>query len=408
MWLVSFAFGLCSGNIFRPFRTYLGQYSSLCYRDRDGWGVSNLVLRFTQDTANLTVSYEFEANGGQKTFLAKELNSWQTISQIFKVRNISSVPTFKVTRHFVNEAAAREAVQRKEIYGYLSIPPRFEQDAITGKDATLSYYYHYALLSVGGELMAAFETSLAPVALSPIAMQAVALGVSEQQIETFLLPVQASDHPIYNPSLDYSVYLSQPFFFVLFQVLILLVTVYSVGSEIKFRTGDNWLETAGGNMVTAIAGKLLPYTVIFSLIALLGNYVMFGMLHIPFHGSWLLMNAMTVLFVIATQALALFILFPFPGRSTHYQHCVYGRFIRGNPVRCHFPCAQYVSVGTRRVISLSGTTLHRDHTNHALFRRRFCLSMAFGSDPLRLPPVGIGNDSPLKRAIISHKYENIQ
>lgn len=49
------------------------------------------------DTANLTVSYEIEANGGQKTFLTKELNSWQTISQTFKVRNISSVPTFKVT-----------------------------------------------------------------------------------------------------------------------------------------------------------------------------------------------------------------------------------------------------------------------------------------------------------------------
>lgn len=96
--------------------------------------------------------------------------------------------------------------------------------------------------------MAAFETSLAPVALSPIAMQAVALGVNEQQIETFLLPVQANDHPIYNPSLDYSVYLSQPFFFVLFQVLILLVTVYCVGSEIKFRTGDNWLAVAKGNM----------------------------------------------------------------------------------------------------------------------------------------------------------------
>ena len=84
-------------------------------------------------------------------------------------RNISAVPTFKVTCHFTNEAAAREAVQRKEIYGYLSIPHNFEQDATTGNEATLSYYYHYALLSVGGELMAAFETSLAPVALSPIA-----------------------------------------------------------------------------------------------------------------------------------------------------------------------------------------------------------------------------------------------
>ena len=48
-----------------------------------------------------------------------------------------------------------------------------------------SYYYHYALLSVGGELMAAFETSLAPVSLSPIIMEAVFLGADQQQITTF-------------------------------------------------------------------------------------------------------------------------------------------------------------------------------------------------------------------------------
>ena len=230
-------------------------------------------------------------------------------------RNISAVPTFKVTRHFVNEEAARKAVQKKEIYGYLSIPPKFEQDAISGKNATLSYYYHYALLSVGGELMAAFETSLAPVSLSPIVMQAVALGVEQDRITTFLLPVQASNHPIYNPSLDYSVYLSQPFFFVLFQVLILLITVYAVGIEIKFRTADEWLFVAKGNMVTAVLGKLLPYTIIFILIGCLANYVMFGILHIPFQGSWLLMNMLTALFVVATQALGLFLFSLFPAIS---------------------------------------------------------------------------------------------
>ena len=230
-------------------------------------------------------------------------------------RNISAVPTFKVTRHFVNEEAARKAVQKKEIYGYLSIPPKFEQDAISGKNATLSYYYHYALLSVGGELMAAFETSLAPVSLSPIVMQAVALGVEQDKITTFLLPVQASNHPIYNPSLDYSVYLSQPFFFVLFQVLILLITVYAVGIEIKFRTADEWLFVAKGNMVTAVLGKLLPYTIIFILIGWLANYVMFGILHIPFQGSWLLMNMLTALFVVATQAVGLFLFSLFPAIS---------------------------------------------------------------------------------------------
>ena len=247
-------------------------------------------------------------NGQMENIPVGIVDQDNTASSRAIVRNISAVPTFKVTKHFVNEEAARKAVQRKEIYGYLSIPPRFEQDAISGKNATLSYYYHYALLSVGGELMAAFETSLAPVSLSPIVMKAVALGVDQNQITTFLLPVQASNHPIYNPSLDYSVYLSQPFFFVLFQILILLTTVYAVGIEIKFRTADEWLSVAKGNMVTAVLGKLLPYTI-------MANYVMFGILHIPFQGSWGLMSMLTALFVVATQALGLFLFSLFPAIS---------------------------------------------------------------------------------------------
>lgn len=226
-------------------------------------------------------------------------------------RNISAVPTFSVTRHFTDEAAARQAVQRKEIYGYLSIPYGFEQKVATG-DATLSYYYHYALLSVGSELMAAFETALAPVALSPIAMEAVSLGVSKEQITTFLLPVQSSVHPLYNPDLDYSVYLSQPFFYILFQILILLMTVYAIGSELKFHTAGEWMMTARGNILRAIVGKLLPYTFIFSVVGVLANYILYGALHIPFQGSLWMMNLMTVLFIIATQALAVFIFSIFP------------------------------------------------------------------------------------------------
>lgn len=238
-------------------------------------------------------------------------------------RRISATPTFSVTEHFTDEASARQALQRKEIYGYLSIPPRFEQKAVSGTDASLTYYYHYALLSVGSELMAAFETTLAPVALSPIIVQAEALGVGQEQMQTFLLPVEASTHPLYNPDMDYSIYLSQPFFFVLFQILILLVTVYAIGSEFKFGTTRDWLRAAipagkdpdnpqNADILTAVAGKLLPYTLIFSIIGILANYVLFGPLHIPFHGSLWLMNVVTILFIMATQALAVLIFSIFP------------------------------------------------------------------------------------------------
>ena len=301
---------MSSSQTYSPFRSVLlrewRRMTSRCLY----FGVCIILPLFT-----LFFMATIFGNGQMENIPIGIVDQDNTASSRAIARNISAVPTFKVTRHFVNEEAARKAVQKKEIYGYLSIPPKFEQDAISGKNTTLSYYYHYALLSVGGELMAAFETSLAPVSLSPIVMQAVALGVEQDRITTFLLPVQASNHPIYNPSLDYSVYLSQPFFFVLFQVLILLITVYAVGIEIKFRTADEWLFVAKGNMVTAVLGKLLPYTIIFILIGWLANYVMFGILHIPFQGSWLLMNMLTALFVVATQALGLFLFSLFPAIS---------------------------------------------------------------------------------------------
>ena len=163
-----------------------------------------------------------------------------TASSRSVTRTVEAVPTFRVSGHYADEQSARTATQRKEIYGYLVIPPRFETDLRGGRGATLRYYYHYALLSVGSEVRGAFETVLQPLAMTPVVTEAVALGVSERTAESFLVPVSSQSHPLYNPDLDYSVYLSQPFFFILFQVIVLLVTVYAVGSEIKFRTGDDW------------------------------------------------------------------------------------------------------------------------------------------------------------------------
>lgn len=39
---------------------------------------------------------------------------------------------------------------------------------------------------------------------------------------------------------------------------------------------------------------------------------MFGVMHIPFHGSWLLLNGATALFIIATQSFGLFLYSLFP------------------------------------------------------------------------------------------------
>ena len=243
------------------------------------------------------------------------------------VRGIAATPTLRVAAHYTDDAEARAAVQRREVYGYLSIPPRFEESVLRGTGATLCYYYHYALLAVGGEVMSAFETALMPVRMAPIVTEAVVLGGTEQGAETLLLPMTTDDHALYNPSLDYAVYLAVPIYYIMLQILVLLVTLYAVGSERKeagtsslrsngvkeFRSEDNSLYAAQSSFsLTFIVGKLLPYTLIFVGQALLAGVVFFRWEHIPMAGDMWLFSLLTILFIIATQSVAviLYTLFP--------------------------------------------------------------------------------------------------
>ena len=231
------------------------------------------------------------------------------------IRNIAAVPTFRLSAHYTDDISARRAVQKKEVYGYLSIPHGFESRVLRGDGAVLNYYYHYALLAVGGEVMSAFEQALIPVRMAPIVTEAESLGASEKGMLTFLLPMTSDDHALYNPSLDYSVYLTLPIFYIMFQILVLLVTLYAVGSEAKQGSAHSWLQTAGDNVVVAVGGKLLPYTLLFVAEVLLANYVFFYWLHIPFAGNIWLFALVTILFVVSTQAVALILYSLFPALS---------------------------------------------------------------------------------------------
>lgn len=230
-------------------------------------------------------------------------------------RTLSTIPTAKIAKYYSDPKEARDATVKKEIYAYVVIPKNLESDLLGKRDATIPYYIHYALLSVGVEMEAALETVLAEVSLAPMVGAGTAAGTAQDRIESVILPVNFEAHPLFNPSLDYSIYLTNPFFFVLLQIIIILVTMYALGSEIKFKTADEWLKTANMNIFIAVTGKLLPYTIMYIIMAILGNFVMFNILNIPLSASFLSINLITALFIIATQAFGVFIFSLFPALS---------------------------------------------------------------------------------------------
>ena len=242
-------------------------------------------------------------HGQMETLPVGVVDADQTSLSRSIIRMVDATPELQVTKQYANETEARKAIQRKEIYGYLLIPSGIK---------FLCYYYHNAMLSVGGELHSTFETILKQVSVTPIVTEAVGLGESQTNITSFLIPVSEEEMVSYNPNRNYAIYLSQPFFFVFLQVLLLLVTTYALGSESKFGTSDEWLETADGNIGIAVMGKLLPYTFIFMIMGVLANIVFFNWMKMPLPCSLWVMNGITILFILATQALALLLYAIFP------------------------------------------------------------------------------------------------
>lgn len=324
------------------------------------------------------------------------------------IRMTEVVPTFRVTRHYANETAARADLQRKNIYGYLSIPPGFEAKVMDGKEIAVTYYYHYALMSVGSEIHGAFQSLLKSLSVTPVVTRAIALGVNQEEIQSFLLPVTAQNHPLFNPDMDYSVYLTHPFFFVFLQVLLLLVTTYAIGSEGKFHTSAGWLSAADGSIWTAVTAKLFPYTVIFIAISILANYVFFGIMHIPMDSGFWPLNLTSVLLVLATQALAVFLFSVFPALSIIISIVSMVGSLGATLSGVTFPAPHmyapvyYASFlfPIRHFVEIGQTLLYGNYGYAYMWTNVACL-LLFLLPPLLLLP-------HLKRSLISGKYDDIE
>jgi ABC-2 type transport system permease protein len=135
----------------------------------------------------------------------------------------------------------------------------------------------------------------------------VGLGIPQESASTLLQPVTTQQHPMGNPWLNYSIYLTNSFEPCVLQLMIFLVTVFSLLQEIKTGNSSRWLANAGGSIVTAVSGKLIPQFIIFSVVGIAIQSFIYRYSGFPLNcNPWEMIVAM-MLFVAASQAFALFI-----------------------------------------------------------------------------------------------------
>ena len=220
------------------------------------------------------------------------------------IREVNTTPYVDIRQQYTSFEEARDAMQRGKIYAFFVIPENFYADILAFQQPKMSFYMNQAYL-MGGSLSMKELTTMAN--LAPAAVQRElyrARGYNDKTIMGLIQPIVVDSHLIGNPYLNYPAYLLTTVFPGLLGLIILLITTYSIGVELKNKTSRQWLKTAGKSYWTAIIGKLLPHTLLYIIIYMVGVYLMFFVFRFPMEGSLAFYMLGAVIFIITMQCLA--------------------------------------------------------------------------------------------------------
>ena len=222
------------------------------------------------------------------------------------IRRLDAFQTSKVVSHFPNINEARQAIQRNEIYAFLYIPENMSDDLLSARQPKISFYYTMTTIAAGSLLFRDLKTisTLGSAAVGQATM--TAKGYTSEQIRSFLQPIAIDLHPLNNPMVNYSVYLSSLLIPGVLMLFIFLITAYSIGTELKFKRSAEWIETAEGNIWVALIGKMLPQFLVFITIMYAYMFYVFGVLQFPHPGGMWSILLLGLLAVLASEGFGIF------------------------------------------------------------------------------------------------------
>ena len=222
------------------------------------------------------------------------------------VRNLDAMQNSRVLYRFANVTEARNAMQEGKVYAYLYIPEGTAAKLMAGRQPKISYYYTMTCMTAGSMASKDLKTigMLGSMAVGKATLSAK--GATDGQIKAALQPVTIDAHMIANPEGSYNYSLTTVFVPGILMLFMALLSSYSLGMEMKFDTGKEWLARADGNIVVAIIGKYIVHALVFLLVIFAFLYYIFDVLHFPRLGDTWSIVRLTLLQVAASLGFGIF------------------------------------------------------------------------------------------------------
>ena len=221
------------------------------------------------------------------------------------IRTLDATPDVAVTVKVGDLAEGRGLILDGAIHGLVMLPKNLERDALAGRRPEVVAFYNTQTMTTGNLAFRGISAAIASAEGGVRLTLRTAEGQPVDEAEAALQPIPVQVHPLFNPTLNYTHFLLAALLPALLQVVVVTSTAYSVGLDIGTRHRLRALRRLGNGRWPAIAGKLLPYTIIYLCVLLISNLVLFGWFELPLRGNIGLLFLAGTMFILACQFLGL-------------------------------------------------------------------------------------------------------
>jgi len=219
------------------------------------------------------------------------------------IRMVDATPSSAVAVRVGDLAEGRSLILSGKIHGLLMLPHDLQRDVFVGRRPEVVFFYNTQTLTTGNLVAsgvnAALPSSAAGIRLSLRTAQGQPLEFARASLQ----PIPVQINALFNPTLNYVFFLLTALIPSILQVVMVTTASYSIGLDVETRHRLRILRRLGGGLWPAMAGKILPYTILFMLVLGLSDTLLFVVFGLPLRGqSWLLIIA-GLLFILSCQLL---------------------------------------------------------------------------------------------------------
>jgi len=210
---------------------------------------------------------------------------------------LAASPSLRIAERAEDLSSASRALRSGDAMAAVHIPANFERDLKARRRPQVVAFYNQQQLTAAGVAAQGLHDALVAAARS------VALANHSAPTAPRIGTLSVENIVLVNPERNYAQFLLRSLLPMVLHVVIALSAGYAVGSEFRRRSMRAWLACAGGNPIVALAGKLLPLFVVFTVMMFVVALIIGELFGIAFRGDAAMMVAAATLFVIGYLSL---------------------------------------------------------------------------------------------------------